>query len=230
MAQLKNTTISDSGFLRLPRGSTSQRPSGQEGLIRYNTDTNLIEAFYNNRWAPYGGIVDFAWTQSGSGESFGASGRNFYPRTNYQVSVTTTSPSDIIMLGGRISWSISDSGDEIGFGWGVSTTSGSGFSRLTANNATGRDDQSGNDGQTNATHGDSINSQMGDQYLIQDVWWIPGAVDTYYMVPAVIGSNSTGSTVYINRYANNSGGSNSWDNLVSSTVYAMVIAPGLRNY
>ena len=53
------------GGLRLPKGSTAQRPlvsnstntgnfvrtpEGANGYIRYNTDTNAIEAYINNSW------------------------------------------------------------------------------------------------------------------------------------------------------------------------------------
>ena len=40
------------GYLRLPAGSTGERPvSPQYGMIRYNTDLNIVEAYYNdNTW------------------------------------------------------------------------------------------------------------------------------------------------------------------------------------
>lgn len=48
MATLKNTTINDTGFLRLPNGTTAERPAGTDaGRIRYNTSTNNIE-YQNN--------------------------------------------------------------------------------------------------------------------------------------------------------------------------------------
>lgn len=47
MAQLKNTSISDTGFLQLPAGTTAQRPgslgSSAIGIIRYNTDRKSVE-------------------------------------------------------------------------------------------------------------------------------------------------------------------------------------------
>jgi len=48
MATLKNTTINDTGFLKLPKGTTAQRPGNDEGRIRYNTDDGDVE-FYTNR-------------------------------------------------------------------------------------------------------------------------------------------------------------------------------------
>ena len=40
------------GYLRLPAGSTGERPvAPQYGMIRYNTDLNIVEAYYNdNTW------------------------------------------------------------------------------------------------------------------------------------------------------------------------------------
>jgi hypothetical protein len=50
MATLKNTVIDDTGFFRLPAGTTAQRPvSPSNGMIRYNTDTSNMEV-YNNSW------------------------------------------------------------------------------------------------------------------------------------------------------------------------------------
>jgi hypothetical protein len=44
MANLKNTTINDTGFLGLPSGTTAQRPSSpSSGMMRYNTSTNQVE-------------------------------------------------------------------------------------------------------------------------------------------------------------------------------------------
>jgi len=50
MATLKNTTINDTGFLQLPSGNTSQRPTAANGMIRHNSETNNIEVYANNIW------------------------------------------------------------------------------------------------------------------------------------------------------------------------------------
>lgn len=55
MATLRNTNINDTGFLRLPRGTTAQRPTNDQGRIRYNTDTGNVEYFtnaYSRGWTP----------------------------------------------------------------------------------------------------------------------------------------------------------------------------------
>ena len=50
MAQLKNTTISDTGFLQLPVGTTAQRPSPLSGYIRYNSSLNDVEFYNGTAW------------------------------------------------------------------------------------------------------------------------------------------------------------------------------------
>jgi hypothetical protein len=51
MATLKNTTVNDTGFLRLPSGTTAERPgSPTAGMTRYNTSTNVIETYNGSTW------------------------------------------------------------------------------------------------------------------------------------------------------------------------------------
>jgi hypothetical protein len=51
MALLKNTSINDTGFLKLPNGTTAQRPvSPSTGMIRYNTDLSLLEYWNGAEW------------------------------------------------------------------------------------------------------------------------------------------------------------------------------------
>jgi hypothetical protein len=54
MAILKNTTINDTGNLRLPVGTTAQRPTPVAGQFRYNTTTNGVEIYTGgvNLWQP----------------------------------------------------------------------------------------------------------------------------------------------------------------------------------
>ena len=56
MANLKNTSINDTGFLKVPSGNTAQRPAAEDGVIRYNTDGAKIE-FYSSEYG--GGWQDF---------------------------------------------------------------------------------------------------------------------------------------------------------------------------
>lgn len=52
MATLKNTIINDTGYLQLPAGTTSQRPTGSTGMIRVNTNTTpyVLEIYQSGTW------------------------------------------------------------------------------------------------------------------------------------------------------------------------------------
>lgn len=51
MATLKNTRIDDTGYLRLPRGTTGQRPSSPNvGYIRWNTTLQAVEVYNGTEW------------------------------------------------------------------------------------------------------------------------------------------------------------------------------------
>jgi hypothetical protein len=51
MASLKNTIIDDTGHLTLPVGTTLQRPTPANGMIRINiTTTPYIFEIYNGAW------------------------------------------------------------------------------------------------------------------------------------------------------------------------------------
>ena len=54
----ESVQIDSTGALVLPKGSTAQRPgSAITGMIRYNTDTNVFEA-YDGQWTELGGVYD----------------------------------------------------------------------------------------------------------------------------------------------------------------------------
>ena len=54
----ESVQIDSTGALVLPKGTTAQRPgSAITGMIRYNTDTNVFEA-YDGQWTELGGVYD----------------------------------------------------------------------------------------------------------------------------------------------------------------------------
>ena len=54
----ESVTIDSTGALVLPKGTTAERPgSAITGMIRYNTETNVFEA-YNGQWTELGGVFD----------------------------------------------------------------------------------------------------------------------------------------------------------------------------
>ena len=43
--------------IRIPVGTTAQKPSGQNGYIRYNTDVKQFEGYGNSNWGSLGGVM-----------------------------------------------------------------------------------------------------------------------------------------------------------------------------
>jgi hypothetical protein len=171
-----------------------------------------------------GGVVDFDHVNYAAYTSRSV-GNAFYPETSLVVSVTTTSSTDAIVLHANVKWSCSDSGEEIGFQFGYSTTNGS-FSSLTAQSIVGNT-FNGRQGVNTGQHGNVWNQQPGSQIGVMDAVWVPGSVGTWYFCPAIRGWSDTSSTIYLNRAADQSGGSD-WDRYYSSQMTATVISGGIR--
>lgn len=72
MAILLNTAITGTnGELLLPRGSTSERPSSpQTGMVRFNTDIDLIEIYDGSKWIAQDGTTVQGFSAAVSGEFF----------------------------------------------------------------------------------------------------------------------------------------------------------------
>ena len=94
-SSFKNVIINDTGFLTLPVGNTSQRPTAGAGMLRYNSTNSAIE-LYNN------GIT--SWENSAIKWSTPAGSLGVLPDggiTNY------TTPFKVVATGpGTISYSI----------------------------------------------------------------------------------------------------------------------------
>ena len=53
MASLQSLTINDTGYLRMPSGTTAQRPeSPTAGMIRHNTESDSLEYYNGTNWIP----------------------------------------------------------------------------------------------------------------------------------------------------------------------------------
>lgn len=64
MANLKNTVINDSGFLQLPSGTTTERPTSPTiGMMRYNSEYDINEFYGENNWRN-GGVKQILVTNS----------------------------------------------------------------------------------------------------------------------------------------------------------------------
>lgn len=47
----QNVTINGTAYWAAPNGTTAQRPTPVNGMIRFNTTTNKMEAYANSTWA-----------------------------------------------------------------------------------------------------------------------------------------------------------------------------------
>jgi hypothetical protein len=55
MATLKDTTINDTGYIRIPVGTTAQRPgSPVAGMTRWNSDLGYEEYYNGTTWKRQG--------------------------------------------------------------------------------------------------------------------------------------------------------------------------------
>jgi len=50
-----DTTISSTGAIQIPAGTSAQRPTSATGQIRYNTDTSAYEGYNGTSWSTLGG-------------------------------------------------------------------------------------------------------------------------------------------------------------------------------
>jgi hypothetical protein len=58
MATLTTLTVNDTGYLRIPQGTTAQRPaSPQAGMLRYNTDYSVNEYYNGTAWVSLNGAI-----------------------------------------------------------------------------------------------------------------------------------------------------------------------------
>lgn len=47
----QNANFTSTGAIIIPVGTTAQRPTGVNGMMRYNSNTSKIEVFVANAWA-----------------------------------------------------------------------------------------------------------------------------------------------------------------------------------
>lgn len=52
--QAQNANCTSTGSVKIPSGTTGQRPSSPvNGMIRYNTDISRVEGYANNTWVAF---------------------------------------------------------------------------------------------------------------------------------------------------------------------------------
>lgn len=53
---VQSASFTGSGFIKIPTGNTSQRPSSpSEGMIRYNSELQIFEGYQSGEWAEIAG-------------------------------------------------------------------------------------------------------------------------------------------------------------------------------
>lgn len=47
----QNANCTSTGAIKVPSGTTANRPTGVNGMVRYNTSTSRIEGYINGTWS-----------------------------------------------------------------------------------------------------------------------------------------------------------------------------------
>ena len=116
MATLKNTTIDDTGYIRLPSGTTAQRPgSPVNGMIRYNTTLGYSE-YYN--------ATEASWLQVGTLPAgfVAATGGTITTSGDYKIHTFTSSGTFTVTSQGDVDYLVVGGGG----GGGTSRAGGGG--------------------------------------------------------------------------------------------------------
>ena len=98
MASIKNTIINDTGYLRLPVGSTAQRVSGVAGDMRYNNQSNYPEYYNGSSWVRIG-----AFNATATVSATVTGGNNVYTFTSpgsFTVTAGATNVQLLVVAGG----------------------------------------------------------------------------------------------------------------------------------
>lgn len=119
----ENTRIPGNGAVKIPVGNTSQRPGAEAGKIRYNTDSNNLEAFYNDSgsWETLATANDLQQDQTtikniGSGvdvfKQLNTTNENELRRINQTGLITLTQNADDITIGDNLT--VTNTGTGVG--------------------------------------------------------------------------------------------------------------------
>ena len=75
MATLQDTNINDTGFITMPAGNNSQRPTATTGMLRYNNQSADALEFYDGvNWRPVTGVSKGAVGTGGQSITYGNGG------------------------------------------------------------------------------------------------------------------------------------------------------------
>lgn len=106
MGSFKNTIVNDTGFLKLPVGTTEERPlSPTKGMMRYNSTTNKYEHYDGTTWknwslVDYDDFFEFLTDTTGTTGAFGFSIRRLNPNyTGFCMKVRRSTDNAITDIG-----------------------------------------------------------------------------------------------------------------------------------
>lgn len=90
MSNINVGTVTLSNGLRLPSFNNSNRPTGVDGLMIYNSEKQTIQAYISGQWSDVGGgakkLVEFKlWGSGGGSGSQQRSGASYHTNTFYNV-------------------------------------------------------------------------------------------------------------------------------------------------
>lgn len=117
-----NAVLPGTGAIRVPIGTTAQRPAGTDGLLRYNSETNGFEVYENGSWSnlPTGaitlintgtGLTGGPITTTGTisiadtgvtAASYGAQSKTLQITVNAQGQLTAASQVDILIANTQV--------------------------------------------------------------------------------------------------------------------------------
>lgn len=99
MATIKNTNVDDTGFVKLPAGTTAQRPTGESGQLRLNTTTNKTE-LYNGEANTWSGAGNQGVIATGGDSVYDINSQG----TNYRVHVFTSNGTLTVSRRGEVEY------------------------------------------------------------------------------------------------------------------------------
>ena len=108
----KNRVFTGTGGIKLPEGTTAQRPTAAAGKVRYNSDTNSFEGYNGTNWIVLNGVQDLdgdtnitAELTPGANDNtirFNIAGSTVADLTSARFSVPKVTVDDIIIDGNTI--------------------------------------------------------------------------------------------------------------------------------
>jgi hypothetical protein len=148
-AQVSDQANTSTGYFQIPRGNIAQRPvSPVEGLVRYNSETDIYEGYTNGEWHRFLTVNQGVYTINYVVVGGGAGGTGLYPgggggAGQVTVSTTTAVPGTTVLtmtIGGGGASDTNGSTSQItgvgqGIGGGRSLTAG--YGGLSGNGFTG---------------------------------------------------------------------------------------------